>query len=164
MLTRNRHVRSVMAGRQGLRRNLSVFTRGWAMATHPALCAGHRPLVVMGVTVDHPQRGSRWLAGSSWRAHTLARGRHAGVGRRVGTQNPDKVLAKIILGPPPQRHLRAARGEPPYALMGFSAAARPFARITQCLVCVYPIETHPPNDVEHPLLLPPGTCDRHVLP
>jgi hypothetical protein len=54
MLTRNRHVHSVMAGRQGLRRNLSVFTRGWAMATHPALCAGHPPLVLTRSDRDHP--------------------------------------------------------------------------------------------------------------
>jgi hypothetical protein len=75
MLTRNRHVRSVMAGRQGLRRNLSVFTRGWAMATHPALCAGHRPLVLVwwAVTVDHPQRVARagWLAKGAQRQWDL---------------------------------------------------------------------------------------------
>ena len=82
MLTRNRHVRSVKAGRHGLRRKpaqTSVCSFGWAMATHQGPARWSPPLsgdaarsrpsasVARGGWQEIPQRAPRLGSTPPWR-------------------------------------------------------------------------------------------------
>jgi hypothetical protein len=73
MLTRNRHVRSVKAGRHGLRRKpaqTSLCSFGWAMATHQGPARWSPPLGGDAAR-SRPSAGSRWLAGDPTACATI---------------------------------------------------------------------------------------------
>ena len=113
MLTRNRHVRSVKAGRHGLRRKpaqTSLCSFGWAMATHQGPARWSPPLggdaarsrpsasVPRGGWQEIPQRAPRLGPTPPW-------------GDRRGRDHQHATYSgsKIFLGPSP---LTPARGQP----------------------------------------------------
>jgi hypothetical protein len=78
MLTRNRHIRSVVAGRHGPWRKSSPRrppSPGWAVAIHPSLARWSPSALgdAACASTIHCAR-ARWLAGISQRAATIGRG------------------------------------------------------------------------------------------
>jgi hypothetical protein len=113
MLTRNRHVRSVKAGRHGLRRKpaqTSLCSFGWAMATHQGPARWSPPLGSDAHALDHPLA---WLAVAGRRSHSVrhdwARRPHGGGSPGPRSSTCDIQRFKNIPG---SSSLTPAKGQP----------------------------------------------------
>lgn len=136
MLTRNRHVRSVKAGRHGLRRKpaqTSLCSFGWAMATHQGPARWSPPLggdaarsrpsasVARGGWQEIPQRAPRLGSTPAWRG--IAGGAIINM-RHTAVQKYSWVLSPLT---PAKGQPKGASGPPKGGLKGAAVRGVPLS-------------------------------------